>query len=426
MLQFFTEMRNELTNTNSRKEKEEILKKYYEKDSKLYTIGFSYMYNYDQIYGVTFDKCQERSDLITLPASDDYKITDLLDSLNSRHITGHNAIAEVNTFVLCHEKYKEIISCFIDKDLKCGVGIPSINRHRKVVKTFDVALANKFDEKHLKKHEKWLISRKLDGVRCIAIIKDNDVKFYSRQGKEFFTLGVLREELLKSDIKEGVLDGELCLTDENGNEDFIGIIKQMRKKDHTIENPQYKVFDFLTIEEFESKKSDRDLYLRLGTLHARNIFKLDHVEILQQYEYNDDNLADMTTKAEENNWEGLMLRANTGYEGKRSNNLLKVKKMQDEEFKIVDVIYGKKPMLCGDNVMHEQDTLAAVVIDLGDGNKVQVGSGFSDYDRLAYYNKPELLVGKMITVQFFEKTVDKNGKPSLRFPVFKCIRENGE
>jgi ATP-dependent DNA ligase len=42
-----------------------------------------------------------------------------------------------------------------------------------------------------------------------------------------------------------VFDGEVCIVDENGVEDFQGIMKEIKRKDHTIKNPKYKVFDYL-------------------------------------------------------------------------------------------------------------------------------------------------------------------------------------
>ena len=44
-----------------------------------------------------------------------------------------------------------------------------------------------------------------------------------------------------------IFDGEICMVDENNKEDFQGIIKQIRRKDHTIENPKFLVFDCLQL-----------------------------------------------------------------------------------------------------------------------------------------------------------------------------------
>ena len=37
----------------------------------------------------------------------------------------------------------------------------------------------------------------------------------------------------------------------------------------------------------------------------------------------------------ERGWEGFMLRKNVGYEGKRSKNLVKVKKFHDAEYEVL-------------------------------------------------------------------------------------------
>ena len=37
---------------------------------------------------------------------------------------------------------------------------------------------------------------------------------------------------------------------------------------------------------------------------------------------------------------------------------------------------------------------------------------------------PDEIMGKQITVQYFEETTNKNGTHSLRFPVIKAVYEN--
>ena len=46
-------------------------------------------------------------------------------------------------------------------------------------------------------------------------------------------------------------------------------------------------------------------------------------------------------------------------------------------------------------------------------------------DRVKYYSNPSLIVGKEITVQYFELSKDKDGIESLRFPVVKHVFEEG-
>ena len=72
-----------------------------------------------------------------------------------------------------------------------------------------------------------------------------DVKFFSRQGKEFFTLDRIKTAIKNHPVIEEnvVFDGELCIVDDHGDEDFQSVIKEIRRKDHTIENPILKIFD---------------------------------------------------------------------------------------------------------------------------------------------------------------------------------------
>ena len=58
-------------------------------------------------------------------------------------------------------------------------------------------------------------------------------------------------------------------------------------------------------------------------------------------------------------------------------------------------------------------------------NIVNVGSGFSFNQREYYKENPNEIIGKTITVQYFEESQNQNGEFSLRFPVVKCIYENG-
>ena len=51
--------------------------------------------------------------------------------------------------------------------------------------------------------------------------------------------------------------------------------------------------------------------------------------------------------------------------------------------------------------------------------KVKVGSGFTQEQRLEYMDGS--IVGKIITVQYFEETNNDKGGISLRFPTVKVI-----
>jgi ATP-dependent DNA ligase len=165
-------------------------------------------------------------------------------------VTGHSAIQSVNGFIEKNKEFADVIYDVIDRNLKTRATTTLINSVMPgTVPTFDVALAEKFEGNEKKVNfdsGEWWASRKLDGVRCLAVIDENgDIKFYSRAGNEFLTLGVLAEELKSLNLRSVVLDGEVCIMKDGGLEDFQGIIKEIGRKEHTIQNPMYYVFDML-------------------------------------------------------------------------------------------------------------------------------------------------------------------------------------
>ena len=53
------------------------------------------------------------------------------------------------------------------------------------------------------------------------------------------------------------------------------------------------------------------------------------------------------------------------------------------------------------------------------GHKVKVGSGWSQDQRLKYMDGS--IVGKIITISYFEETKNQKGGISLRFPTLKVV-----
>ncbi len=266
--------------------------------------------------------------------------------------------------------------------------------------------------------------------RLNVINNNGTIKCYSRKGKEITTLGKLIEELKDKMPNNTVLDGEICLVDENGLESFQGIMKEIKRKDHTIQNPLLLAFDYLTLEEFENKKGTTIYTERMKKLKEwywqqewntpNKVAK--HLSIINYEVYSPEALEEWSKKVKDYNWEGLMFRKDIGYEGKRSQYLLKYKMFQDAEFKVVGVENGEAQEVVN-GVAHKIKAVGSLTIEYK-GNKVGVGTGLSLEQRKRWYEHPEEIIGKTITVKFFSETIDQNGKPSLRFPVLKYVYEN--
>ena len=376
-------------------------------------------YNPYKQYHITSKTCKKNSGLFKYNTHTE--VFTLLDDLTNRVYTGHDAIAQVNGYEANILK-GELVYKIIDKDLDIRVGASIINKAIPgLIPTFKVALAQEYKGK-CDWNDRWWVSRKLDGVRCLAITdEEGNCKLYSRMGKEFTTLDKVKEAIEATGIINSVFDGEICLVDEDGNEDFQGVMKQLRRKDHQIANPAFMIFDMLTKKEFEAEKSERTLYPRLiilkSWLRSRFIDESILRFTMQTLITDQDHFEYWNTIENKDNWEGLMLRKDVGYEGKRTKNLVKVKSFHDAEYVVVDYDCDKHEVV-RDGKSVTMNMLAQVWIE-HKGHKVKVGSGWTQEQRLQYMDGS--IVGKTITVQYFEETKNDKGGISLRFPTVKIV-----
>ena len=385
-----------------------------------------------------------------LTIDEDYEIFhNMLNNLAARMTTGYAAV-EYATSVLMRYQTKDlkILRSIIDKNLKVGFSLEQLNKLQgKKKKGFEVSLAFNLDDvKGVDPVDgTYFASRKLDGCRCTCFVETawtengKDIKvvsepvFKSRQGKEFTTLDKLKEPmhwlaLNYHLVGKLVFDGEVCILDENGNEHFDWIMKEIRRKDHTIENPCYNIFDVVTQEEFDGEVespnfTERDFslttafskyYTGVGMNDNPKRIRLLKQELIQSQ----DDFDRWSQYVSDGGWEGFMLRKDAPYKSGRTKDLLKVKKFKDAEYKVIG--YETGTMKYGT----EEITGVARLHILHKGNVVSVGSGLTKEQRIAWKDNPDAIVGKTITVQYFEETQDKKtGYYSLRFPVLKYVYE---
>jgi DNA ligase-1 len=418
------DMVNVLNATNGSNEKTELIQKYPDMKEFLRIV-------YDPLrpFHVTSATLKKFNNFAVTP-TEFGNLLELLDALDKREITGHDALASVALWIKQYPQHSDLIYNIIDKDLKIRMGVKQLNKSfPDLIPEFSVTLGydfNKYPKALLK--DKWRVSRKLDGVRCITIVNPSgNIQFYSRVGNEFLTLDNLQTAvhrhiypLFPNGI---VLDGEVCIIDKDGNEDFKSVMKELRKKDHVMSNPKYLLFDCLTLQEFRERTSTRIFSERIKSLdHIRaKTQNVPEIQIIDQIEYTPERLAAMNDNVEKYGWEGLIVRKDAPYEGKRTPSVLKVKKFETEEYKVLDVQYGPFQAHNAQTGLTDTiETLVSVTI-LHKNCPVSVGSGFSLAERKQFYKHPEEIKGMIISVQYFEETTDADGDFSLRFPTFKGI-----
>lgn len=431
-----SELVSNLNESNSSKAKQQVLEQFFNNNQDYNTIeSIKMIYSPYCTFGITSKVIMSRI-IDNQYSIDDIQVEtliELLQKLSNRELTGNVAIRTIRNFIADNSEYSEIILNAIDKDLKTRVGTKIINNvYNKIyginlIPEFSVALCDKYHEctKYVDfVNEVWYASRKLDGCRCVLRIENGKATAWSRQGRHFETLSILEDEFSNLDIDNVVFDGEICLIDSMGDEDFQSIMKQINRKNHTIDNPHYKIFDMVTIEEFDSQTGrvfeDRQLELHNFINSHRDVIK--HASINAQTRVESQQMFDeLMNNAIKSNWEGLVIRKNVEYEGKRTRNMLKCKQFNDAEYEVIAIEYGPFQVIENGRAV-ERIVLSNIIIE-HKGYKVSVGSGFSLEQRVHYRKFPEELIGKTVTVQYFEETQNKQGDISLRFPTIKHIYE---
>lgn len=365
----------------------------------------------------------------------------LLQRLAKRELTGNAAIEALNAELSEYDGFTQaMLMAVLDRDLKLGVSWKTYREDvMGLTDKFEVALAQ-----HLEKAKgvdptdgTWYASRKCDGCRCVAVLVENEVVFKSRQNKEFLTLENLKPAVKRfcanleaaTGIKGWVLDGELCKVNENGDEDFKAIVSEVKRKNYSIEDCCYQVFDVLPYADFCAGYCEKPLHDRLTTLtllndsyvtqkHERCWVKPLEQELIHSH----DDLDRWAGYVEKGNWEGFMLRRDVPYRSGRTKDLLKIKRFADMESRVIDVEIGEMTTAFPGKGLEKYVGVRSLVIEYK-GNRVNVGAGLSREQRIEWYQDPSKIVGCDICVKFFEETTDKDGRFSLRFPTLKYAYE---
>lgn len=254
------------------------------------------------------------------------------------------------------------------------------------------------------------VQPKLDGHRCVAIIKDGKCTLWSRTRKQIHSVPHIVAELeaMYAEVGNGVLDGELYNHDYRTK--FEELTSLIRKDEPAPghEAVQYHVYDMI-----HQDAVFADRWSEIETIFAMCVDnKYVHIVTTVGCE-NEEAITGLFSEATAAGYEGIMLRNGDGpYLGKRSYDLQKVKEFLDAEFKIIDLEEGR-----GKLAGH----VGAFVCEMSDGKRFSVKMS-GDTTRLReFFVDPSLCLGKPLTVQY-QGLTGTNGVP--RFPVGLRIRED--
>ena len=384
-----------------------------------------YTYNPHKKYKIDEGKYDKITTIIgnklSLHQEDWNDFKSFLDTLAEKKSATDKDVLAIKTFI---DKYEEadFLKMVLFKDLRLNM---NIKKFQKVWPNFcvepQVQLAQKFEGV---KYPYSLYSRKLDGLR--AYYKDGVAISRTNKPHKTEPLAHITAQLKQFvDHNAWVYDGEIIYLNPDGTEDFTKAISLARSDNRTPEcdNLYYCIFDMIQKEAFENKTPDvatfKDEYTRmkahLGIVEEkRDWYVTSQPNILLLKQVDETGLEELQQNRIKYNYEGIMIRnADAHYEYKRSNNIRKIKEMQDTEVKLLGMEAGTGKFA---------NTLGAMVADYN-GYELKIGSGFSDEQRKHYWQHRDEYVGKYVKVKYFEKTVNQQGGESLRFPIFLCFRD---
>lgn len=372
-------------------------------------------YNLSEKSLAILDGCGSTSEMFT----DIFDCCQYLSMLKAMDAT---TLVRVKAFLLtCNPDEQRLYIELLSKTLRLGVTAKTVNKEIPgLIPVWEVQQAFPIDSHPIPEGTEFWLTQKLNGTRATF----HQGRLRARSGAEYKGLDHITNEINFVALAGFVLDGELTLREKgdlSDNEAFreaTGIINSENVDKTTI---CYTIFDIIPSENFDKSQdsitySTRRIILdeldkSLKKDNAQNVSVLPVL-----YHGTDQNqIPTLLDKMVEEDKEGLMVNLDVPYKRKRHSGILKVKRFYTMDLPIIRCVEGTGRL---------EGMLGAMVVDFK-GNEVGVGTGFSDEQRVSFWNDRDNLVGKLCEIKYKEVSSDKKtGEESLQFPVFVGIRDD--
>jgi ATP-dependent DNA ligase len=342
----------------------------------------------------------------------------LLEMLARRAITGNNAKEAIKkASAHLNGNQQKLLAAVLTKDLDCGIDRKTVNQaFPGLIPVFEVQLCNK----NIDKVKYPAIAEiKRNGRRNIAVVNVDTVQHFSRNGKSHDNFDCFDKELIA--IAAGlpcVFDGEVSGNTGDHKKDYKQASEQAKRKEGVdTKGLVFTVWDAISLGEWRklkcmSKQKDRTNRLRnmLETYWTEHKVPADARTVLlseMQIVNNREELEAAYKKALKEGHEGIIVKdMDAVYQFKRGDAWIKMKAEEEEDFKIIGVVEGKKSLA---------GHLGSVVVRVAKGAKAHCGlKGFTHKEARVLWKQRDKLIGQTAVVKFMNKTPD-----SLYLP--KCI-----
>lgn len=327
----------------------------------------------------------------------------------------------------------EFFNNVIIKNVIIGCDVKVLNSVWKgLIPTFSVGLCDVYykNPKLVDGTEDFILDSKTDGCRCVAIKENGNVRLVSRQGKSWIGMVEIENALKESSYDNVVFDSEITILNPQNypsKDVYKMTTKVVSTKDEDKRGLQLNCFDFMTLEEWNNQESKYTCIERKSQLekiikkinspylaYVENLYVGHNINKIEEF---------MSGIVREKDMEGLVLKfCGSKYEWKRSKNWLKIKQMDELDAYIVGYTEGKNQL---------SDMLGTFVCEINHPTfgklHFDCGSGYSLDERKRFWKEKDNLIGRVISVQYFEQTMNEDTQvKSLRFPVFLELKEEGQ
>lgn len=368
------------------------------------------------------------------PAIDIKSFGQLLTELSTNANGTDEFVKSVQDFVAkVKPENQQFVKDIVTKSYTTHINVTTFNKiadelNQPLLPDFKVQLAiniDKLSDRLAKKPEllgDFYVTEKFDGVRTLAVIIDNNVTLYARSGKVIPNVTEVESELTSLKLGNRIFDGELLIshsvnTGDLAEDDFRQTTAITSAKGEKL-GLTYHIFDTLTsptrfyTQDARKPYSERRQWL---DKHESMINAKPHLNVVTALYHGSDIKQAMRLRDEivANGGEGVMLNLSDAiYEFKRTNKLLKIKQLSENDGVITGVYEGE-----GENA----GKLGGVNITYKD-TIVNIGTGFTQQERVNYWQHPDQIIGKVGTYKFTTESKNQNGDINLRFGRWKGLR----
>lgn len=401
----------ELNESNSRNHKLEVLKRTQCDDFRIFLElvfdKITYKYGLTNLF-LNYDKPGDCDSSIV-------KIKSLLEPLHTRKITGNEAVHYVQNIInQLNSKWGYILKCILDRDLHCGVNLKTAESvYKNITFKMPYMRCSLVDQLKNIKYPAAL-QVKADGTYRTFVKDRNSIESYSRSGEEY-KHPKINEELKK--LLDGAYIGELIVNGLEGSNSEVryasnGALNSLNPP----ENVTFFVWDYLTLDELKSQKSNRpykerfdDVFKNCNTEHIKTIESIGVSNYTEAQKIVNEWIANGKEGGVLKDWDSPFKDGTSKYQ---------IKMKLEIEIDVVCTGFTE-----GNGKF--SSTFGALVFESSDGKLTGQCSGINDKDREEISKNRESYIGKILTIKGNDITKAKNSETyGVMHPQFLGFRSD--